>query len=214
MLFALSIAATSTDDVEHGWVVPGWKSPKAVGTTTLGGTTKALALGGGALAADGGVFAFGDARFLGSMAGQRLNRPIVGVSAAPSGTGYWLVASDGGVFAFGAAAFYGGAAGITLRRPVTALVPRSDGSYWLIARDGGVFSFGTAPFFGSAAGSGRTVVAAIRPRSDGYRLVFSDASVASYGTNDDFSCGNMAFSTSAPLTAALDQTLGPPVQPA
>src|SRR5262249_17912124 len=51
-------------------------------------------------AADGGVFAFGDARFAGSLGAVRLNAGIVGVAAMPSGRGYWLVAADGGVFAF------------------------------------------------------------------------------------------------------------------
>jgi len=56
------------------------------------------------VASDGGVFAFGDAAFDGSMGGKPLVRPIVGTSA--SGAGYWMVAQDGGIFAF-AAPFYG-----------------------------------------------------------------------------------------------------------
>jgi len=56
------------------------------------------------VASDGGVFNFGDATFHGSMGGQHLNAPIVGIAAAPGGGGgYWEVASDGGVFAFGGA---------------------------------------------------------------------------------------------------------------
>jgi len=35
--------------------------------------------------------------------------PIVGIAAAPSGQGYWLVGADGGVFAFGHASFLGSA---------------------------------------------------------------------------------------------------------
>ena len=35
------------------------------------------------------------------MGGTQAERPIVGIAAAPTGGGYWLVASDGGVFAFG-----------------------------------------------------------------------------------------------------------------
>ena len=46
------------------------------------------------VAADGGVFAFGDAPFLGSMAGHRLNAPVVGITATPDGGGYWLVAAE------------------------------------------------------------------------------------------------------------------------
>jgi hypothetical protein len=53
------------------------------------------------VASDGGIFAFGEARFAGSMGGQTLNRPIVGMAATPDGGGYWEVASDGGIFAFG-----------------------------------------------------------------------------------------------------------------
>ena len=63
------------------------------------------------VASDGGVFAFGDARFLGSTGAVRLARPIVGMAATSDGRGYWLVASDGGVFAFGDARFYGSTAG-------------------------------------------------------------------------------------------------------
>ena len=48
------------------------------------------------VAADGGIFAFGSAGFYGSMGGQPLNAPIVGIAAAPDGKGYWEVASDGG----------------------------------------------------------------------------------------------------------------------
>ncbi len=67
------------------------------------------------VASDGGVFAFGDAVSYGSMGGQPLDKPIVGMAATPDGAGYWEVASDGGVFAFGDATFYGsmGGKGIT-----------------------------------------------------------------------------------------------------
>ena len=41
-------------------------------------------------AADGGIFSFGDAGFLGSTGGQKLNRPIVTIATTPSAAGYWL----------------------------------------------------------------------------------------------------------------------------
>jgi len=66
------------------------------------------------VAADGGVFAFGDARFLGSTGALRLARPVVGMAATPDGGGYWLVAADGGVFAFGDARFLGSRGGLPL----------------------------------------------------------------------------------------------------
>src|SRR5690349_12479120 len=47
------------------------------------------------VAADGGIFTFGDAHFYGSTGSRALNQPIVGMAATPNGRGYWLVAADG-----------------------------------------------------------------------------------------------------------------------
>ena len=58
-------------------------------------------------AADGGVFAFGDARFYGSLGAVDLNRHIVGITSTPTGKGYWLLGANGAVYAFGDARFYG-----------------------------------------------------------------------------------------------------------
>ena len=51
------------------------------------------------VASDGGVFAFGDAPFLGSAGGQHLASPIAGMFA--NGGGYTLVAQDGTLYPFG-----------------------------------------------------------------------------------------------------------------
>ncbi len=64
------------------------------------------------------MFAFGDAQFYGSTGAIKLNSPIVGMAATPTGLGYYLVAADGGVFAFGAAPFLGSAGSVKLVRPV------------------------------------------------------------------------------------------------
>jgi hypothetical protein len=56
-------------------------------------------------AADGGVFAFGDAPFEGSMGGQSLNAPVAGM--VPYGSGYLMIATDGGVFDFSDRPFAG-----------------------------------------------------------------------------------------------------------
>ncbi|MGH2690741.1 MAG: DUF11 domain-containing protein, partial [Actinomycetota bacterium] len=66
------------------------------------------------VASDGGVFAFGEAPFSGSMGGIKLNKPMVGIAGTPTGNGYWTVASDGGIFAFGDAAFHGSTGNIRL----------------------------------------------------------------------------------------------------
>ena len=70
------------------------------------------------VASDGGVFAFGDAKYYGSTGAIKLAKPVVSMAATAGGRGYWLVASDGGVFAFGAAPYYGSAGAIALTRPV------------------------------------------------------------------------------------------------
>src|SRR5437899_2324842 len=86
------------------------------------------------------VPAAGDARSFGSTGDLRLNRPIVGVAATPTGLGYWLVASDGGIFAFGDAAFYGSTGAIKLSQPITGMGATPTGlGYWLVAADGGLF---------------------------------------------------------------------------
>ena len=75
------------------------------------------------VASDGGVFAFGDAAFYGSMGGNHLDEPIVGIAATPDGKGYWEVASDGGIFAFGDAGFYGSMGGKPLNEPIVGHRP-------------------------------------------------------------------------------------------
>jgi len=45
--------------------------------------------------ADGAVYSLGSAGSFGSLKGQPLNKPVVGMAATPTGNGYWLVASDG-----------------------------------------------------------------------------------------------------------------------
>jgi hypothetical protein len=85
------------------------------------------------VSSNGAVFAFGDARFFGSMGGTTLNAPIVGIAATPNGGGYWLAAADGGIFTFGNAPYEGSAAGTGLEYPIGAIAATPDGGgYWLI----------------------------------------------------------------------------------
>ena len=137
------------------------------------------------VASDGGLFAFGNAAFHGSMGGQHLNRPIVGMAATRDGKGYWEVASDGGIFAFGDAGFYGSTGGIALNRPVVGMAATPDGKgYWEVASDGGLFAFGDAGFYGStgAIALNRPVVGmAATPGGGGYWLVASDGGIFAFG---------------------------------
>jgi hypothetical protein len=55
------------------------------------------------------------------MGGRRLNAPIVGMAAAPTGKGYWEVAADGGIFTFGTAGFFGSMGGKSLDAPVVGM---------------------------------------------------------------------------------------------
>jgi len=137
------------------------------------------------VASDGGVFAFGDAMFYGSMGGKRLSEPVVGIASTSDGHGYWLVASDGGLFAFGDAGFFGSMGGRALVRPVVGMASTPDGhGYWLVASDGGLFAFGDAGFFGSMGGRALTrPVVGMAPAHDGrgYWEVASDGGLFAFG---------------------------------
>ena len=135
-------------------------------------------------ARDGGVFTYGTASFAGSMGGQHLNAPIVGVATTPDGPGYWLVGSDGGVFAFGDASFDGSMGDQSLNAPIVGMAPTRDGKgYWLVASDGGVFAFGDAGFHGSMGGLhlNAPVVGMAATDHGGYYLVASDGGIFSFG---------------------------------
>ena len=73
------------------------------------------------VAADGGIFAYGDANFYGSTGGTHLDQPIVGMATTPTGHGYWLVAADGGIFSYGDANFYGSTGGTHLDQPIVGM---------------------------------------------------------------------------------------------
>jgi hypothetical protein len=141
------------------------------------------------VAADGGIFAYGDAGFYGSTGSIRLNMPIVGISVSQSGHGYTLVATDGGVFAFGDAQFYGSIPGVLapgqqLNKPIEGLVTTPDGGgYWMVASDGGIFAFGNAPFLGSLGSQNLAspIAGMFANSSGGYTLVAQDGTLYPFG---------------------------------
>jgi hypothetical protein len=131
------------------------------------------------------VYAYGAAPFYGSTGAVALTQPIVGMSASPSGHGYWSVASDGGIFSFGDARFFGSTGALHLNRPIVGMDATASGrGYWLVASDGGIFSFGDARFFGSTGGLrlNRPIVGmAATASARGYWFVASDGGVFSFG---------------------------------
>ncbi len=137
------------------------------------------------VATDGGLFAFGDAGFYGSMGGRPLNRPVVGMAPTSDGRGYWEVASDGGIFAFGDAGFYGSTGSLLLNKPVVGMAATPDGhGYWLVAADGGIFAFGDADFYGSTGSLllNRPVAGmAATPGGHGYWFVAADGGLFAFG---------------------------------
>ena len=185
--------APSSFPTDFGGVVcPSISTCWAVGSVASGsgGTLQTLserwsAFGYWAVASDGGIFSFGDAAFHGSMGGQLLNKPIVGLASTADGGGYWEVASDGGIFSFGDATFYGSMGGQPLNTPIVGLAGTADGGgYWEVASDGGIFSFGDAAFYGSRGGAPLRkpmVAMAATPDGRGYWEVASDGGIFSYG---------------------------------
>ncbi|GAC1369169.1 MAG: hypothetical protein NVSMB32_14040 [Actinomycetota bacterium] len=135
---------------------------------------------------DGGIYSFGTSHFYGSTGSLILNKPMVGMAAAPSGHGYWLVASDGGIFNYGDAAFFGSTGSIALNKPIVGMAATASGhGYWLVASDGGIFNYGSARFFGSQGGSplNQPIVGiAAAPDSQGYWEVAADGGIFNFGS--------------------------------
>ena len=124
------------------------------------------------VASDGGVFAFGDARFAGSCPGiGGCSGAAVSVVPDASGNGYWLVTQTGNVYAFGDARFYGAPG--NQGSPVTSAARTADGGgYWVLLADGAVYAYGDAVPRGGPVGS----VGGLNPAS----TIFSDADGGGY----------------------------------
>ena len=114
-----------------------------------------------------------------------LAAPMVGITPAAGGSGYYLAGGDGGVFSFpNTLPFYGSLAGQQLNAPIVGIVAdQATGGYWMVASDGGVFSF-NAPFFGSMGGqqlNAPIVGMAASPDDQGYVLVGADGGIFTFG---------------------------------
>ena len=131
------------------------------------------------VAADGGIFTFGDARFYGSTGALRLNQPIVGMAATPIRQRLLARRADGGIFTFGDARFHGAATNRADPTPIIGIAPTPSGrGYWVASADGGTLAFGDARPFGTQMAPARSDVVAIAasPRY-GYWVTTRDGTV-------------------------------------
>jgi len=133
----------------------------------------------------GAVYSYGNVAYCGSMAGQHLAGPVVGIAATPGGGGYWLADSTGQVYAFGDAQFYGPPDPLPIKAPIVDIAATPDGrGYWLVARDGQVYAFGDAKFYGPKILlqlSAPIVAIAAGPGGRGYWLVGANGAMFTFG---------------------------------
>jgi hypothetical protein len=131
------------------------------------------------VAADGGIFTFGDAPFYGSTGAVVLNSAVVGMAPTADSKGYWLVAADGGIFTFGDAPFYGSEGASPISSSVAGMAATPDGKgYWLAGSGGAVYWFGDAhPYGDNAAAKPEPPIVGIAatPSGHGYWLLEPDA---------------------------------------
>jgi hypothetical protein len=137
------------------------------------------------VASDGGVFAFGDARFAGSCPGiGGCSGAAVSVMPDATGNGYWLVTQTGAIYAFGDAPYYGAPG--PQSSPVTSAVRTPDGKgYWILFANGTVDNYGDAGAYGSPSGQfgGSNPANAIFTTSDGlgYWIASANGTVQNFG---------------------------------
>jgi hypothetical protein len=145
------------------------------------------------VSANGGVFSFGDAYFLGSEPGQ-LPAPIVGIVTFPGvngeGGGYWEVGAGGAVYPFGIAKSY---SSMSSTSPIVAMASSSHGlGYWLAAANGHVWDFGDAVRHGwTTAPPTKPIVAlTVTPDSGGYWELGSKGHVYPHGNAVSYDNGH------------------------
>ena len=136
------------------------------------------------VAADGGMFCFGDASFNGSAAGS-FRSPVAGMVEPASGGGYWVFTADGQVANFGSADPVRPVPMSALRGTIVggASVP-GQSNFWRVTSQGQVVGSGTGtPGFGDLTTPlTRPIVGmAATPTGYGYWLVASDGGVFSFG---------------------------------
>jgi len=87
------------------------------------------------VAADGGIFSFGDAHFYGSLGAFKLPAPVVSMQRTASGKGYWMMTQNGHIYRFGDAKGYGDTGSCTNYFGAARMLVTPDGKGYWIATD-------------------------------------------------------------------------------
>jgi Glycosyl hydrolase family 26 len=138
------------------------------------------------LGSDGKVYAFGQAKNLGTPT-LVPGAVAADLEATPSGDGYWIVDSLGHVYAYGDAASLGGidAGRLAPGETVTSLSGTPSGKgYWIFTSRGRAVSVGDAVFYGDmskVALAGPVLDSIPTPTGLGYYMVGSDGGIFAFG---------------------------------
>jgi len=151
-------------------------------------------------ASDGGVFAYGNATFYGSLAGKPLSAPIVAISATLDKGGYWLLGRDGAVYGFGDAQFHGGLnapGGVTscpgnVGNAIGITDRGSNLGYFIMTSTGATYGYGQAGSFGYCPnGFGNTTsIVSMSASNDGYGYSAVASHGQTYALGNAGPCGN------------------------
>ena len=150
------------------------------------------------LTADGHVYAFGSAAYLGDGTPLPAGVTAVELEATPTGDGYWILDSRGGVRPFGDAVPFGSLDPGTLEageRAVSLSATPTGGGYWIFTSRGRAVPFGDAGFFGDVSAlhlNGPVIGSVATPSGQGYYLFGSDGGIFTFGDARFFgSTGNL-----------------------
>jgi subtilisin family serine protease len=137
-------------------------------------------------AADGAIYAFGDARYHGGAPGSAPGRRVVDVEPTPTGQGYWIVDNLGTVTAHGDALPLGSLdpPGLANGETTSSLSATPTGNgYWIFTNRGRAIAFGDAPFLGDVSDiklNGPVLGSVASPSGQGYYMVASDGGIFSF----------------------------------
>jgi hypothetical protein len=161
------------------------------------------------VASDGGVFAFGDAKFHGSCPGLKggCNGSVVDVVPDTGELGYWVVTSTGHVYAFGNASSVASGQPGSTPAPITGATASATGKgYLIVDAQGDAYTFGDARKYGTpptglVLPSGKIVGIVPASTGNGYWLMGATGAVYEYG-DATYQGSIFGHSLNAPIVTA------------